>query len=137
MRSTARILLAASFLFTGKTSGGESIPQASYRDDRAKVAELLKSGVDPSQVYLGTTGLHICAEWGYADIAEILLKSGAKKDAVDSYQRSPLIWATLNNHPDVARLLIDAGCDINWYDERGNSALSGAAENNDLELVQL
>src|SRR5207237_426657 len=57
-------------------------------------------------------------------------------DVVDSYHRTPLIWATLNDHSELAGLLIAHGCDLNWHDDKGNSALSVAAKNKNLPLVR-
>lgn len=138
MRRFPRVLLLVAFCACLEVSSrGEELIVAVSRNDAAAVANALHQNADANQKYAGTTALHIAAEWGFAGIAELLLKSGAKPDAVDNYQRTPLIWATLNSHSNVARLLIAAKADVTWRDEEGNSALSGAAANDDKALLKL
>jgi ankyrin repeat protein len=138
MKRLAQVLLAA--LLSGSTTTSYcavALVEAVSRNDETAVTTMLQSGGDPNERRFGTTGLHLAAEWGFTRIVELLLKGGAKSDAVDNYQRTPLIWATLNGHSDVAHLLIAAGGDLSWRDEEGNSALSNAAADNDKELVKL
>lgn len=138
MRGTAKVLLLAAFWSLPATPvWANGLIEAVSRNDIGAIANALHDNADPNQKYGGTTALHIAAEWGFTGIAQLLLKSGAKSDAIDNYQRTPLIWATLNSHPDVARLLVAARGDLNWRDEEGNSALSGAAASGDRPLVKL
>ena len=104
--------------------------------DRVAVAKALAERADPNEFYGGATALHIAAEWGYGDMVELLLKNGAKVDAVDRLGRTPLLWAVGNRHEEIARMLVAAKADPNWHDPVGNSALSEAAQNNQLSLVR-
>ncbi len=117
--------------------GAEELVQAVAANNGAAVAEALKAGADPNQRYAGAAALHLAAEYGVAAVTDLLLKSGAKPHGLDSYGRTPLIWAAMNGHSEVAQLLLSARCDPNWRDEEGNSALSAATERNDTNVVKL
>ncbi len=55
---------------------------AAYAKERAGIAErLLKAGASPQARALGTTALHLAASKGYADLAAVLLESGADVNA--------------------------------------------------------
>ncbi|MDA0597412.1 MAG: ankyrin repeat domain-containing protein [Chloroflexi bacterium] len=55
----------------------------------------------------------------------------------DEYGRTPLHLAALGNSPDIARLLIDSGADIEGKDNGGGTALHFAARNNSLDVATL
>ena len=46
---------------------------------------------------------------GYLDIVKVLVNSGAEIDAVNDQGYSALLWATENQHPNVADYLLDQG----------------------------
>jgi ankyrin len=60
--------------------------------------------------------LHLAAEYGRIQIAQLLLEKGAAVDPMDNLGRTPLLWAAENRHADVARLLISHGADVNRED---------------------
>jgi ankyrin repeat protein len=60
--------------------------------------------------------LHLAAEYGRREIAQIFLEKGAEVDALDNLQRTPLLWAAENCHADVAELLLARGADVNRED---------------------
>ncbi len=76
------------------------------------VAEwLLRSGANPN-IRGGLedwTPLHLAAENGRFDIAEILLQFKADTNAQDCYGRIPLHVASVGGHVKVARLLLEHG----------------------------
>jgi ankyrin repeat protein len=113
-----------------------TIVEAVSTNDRASVAKALADGADPNESYGGATGLHLAAEWGYGEIVELLLRNGAKVDAVDRLGKTPLLWAVANGHEEIARLLLAAKADPNWHDPSGNSVISEAAAGNQLSLVR-
>ena len=53
------------------------------------------------------------------------------------YGMSPLHIATLNNHPDTAKLLIESGAKANQFDDDGWTPLMAAAAFADVRLVRL
>jgi hypothetical protein len=60
------------------------------------------------------TMIHMAAESGYAQLAEVLLKNGHDGDleAEDGSGRPPLYWAAFHGHCGVAEVLIKAKADI-------------------------
>lgn len=114
----------------------DTIPEVVSMGDPKLVSVALTRGADPNELYGGTTGLHLAAEWGYHEIADLLIKSGAKVDAIDSCRKTPLLWAAANGHEEIARLLLAAGADPNWHDPNGNSVLSEAVQSKLAGLVK-
>lgn len=88
-----------------------SIFQAAQSGDVANVRSELSAGVDPNEWYQGQTALMLASERGHAGVCELLLNNGARVNAVDSYNRTPLFLATAFQHFDAARVLIEHGAD--------------------------
>ena len=78
-------------------------------------------------------------EW---DLIETLLECGASLNAVDAqYQRSPLIYATINENIEIVRLLLAYAPNeqnyVNLADYHGSTALTIAAEFGYTDIVEL
>jgi hypothetical protein len=79
--------------------------------DLEKVRAALAEGADPN----GTTDpfgpvLHAAAEWDSSEVAAELVRHGADLDAVHD-GRTALWFAVMARHPDIARILAEAGAD--------------------------
>lgn len=57
----------------------------------------------------GRSPLSYAAKEGHSQIAEYLLRQGARPDSDDRIGLTPMHYAASNGHADVAKLLIDAG----------------------------
>jgi ankyrin repeat protein len=58
------------------------------------------------------------AKNGHSHLVTSLLQTGAKVDAKDLRQRTPISHAAWNGHSDVVKLLLQAGAEVNfveWY----------------------
>ena len=53
--------------------------------------------------------MHLACRYGRFDMVELLVENGAFIDAQDDMGRTPLHYAAMNSHGDIARYLI--GCD--------------------------
>ena len=96
--------------------------------DRGNVAVLetmLASGFDPNvKDKDGVTALHRAAMAGRAEAVHVLLAHGASVNVLDGmFSATPLVWAVEGwshgsragaDHVSVARLLIAAGCSLEW-----------------------
>jgi hypothetical protein len=69
----------------------------------------------------------LCAE-GTPEAIQQAIKKGAKVNARDRHNLTPLVWAAWSNpHPQVCDMLIEAGADVNAPTENGLTALMYAA----------
>jgi ankyrin repeat protein len=86
--------------------------------DISGVKRFIATGVNINSLSSDTgsstkTPLHEAAIAGYKEIAEILLNSGAKVDALDNMIYTPLHCSAEHGHMDVVNLLIEKGADVN------------------------
>jgi len=79
------------------------------------IAVLLEAGADvESPDPDGMTALLAVSRTGNVKAAELLLKEGATVDARESWGgQTPLMWASARRHPEMMRLLIAKGADVN------------------------
>ena len=54
----------------------------------------------------------------------------------DQYGKTPLIWAALEGHAEIAKELIGANADVNMKDQYGETPLMWAAENGHAEIAK-
>ena len=100
---------------------------ASARGDLTAVRALIGKKVDVNAPRIdGMTALHAAVHADRLDIADALLRAGAKATAVDRYGVTPLYLAAVNGNADMIRRLLDAGVDPNAVDPGGETALMTA-----------
>ncbi len=111
--------------------GGGSTPlieAAKIRDGKA-LKYLLDAGAKvDTKDNSGADALAAAALNGNTENVEALLACGAKVDArVTVNQFTPLMFAAWRQDPRLAKILIDAGADVNAVDARGDTALMWSA----------
>ena len=95
--------------------------------------------------HYGKTSLHVAAEAGQAEIAELLIAGGAGIETRTSggaglYRATPLMLAVRSRHRKVAELLISAGADVNAREGSGLnpwSVLLFAVNSGDTSVAEL
>jgi ankyrin repeat protein len=107
--------------------------------DANAVREWLESGVDVNASipeFGNSLPLELAATYNTdASVVELLLRAGAKVNAVSEYGATALQGAvSWNPNPEVTRLLLAAGADLYV---NGNSVLVEAARQNSPEIVRL
>jgi len=82
----------------------------------------------------GMTPLLYASRDGLADVAGLLVESGADLELAEANGIRPLLMSLLNGHLDVARILVEAGADRNADDFWGRTPLFAAVEYRDLDM---
>ena len=89
----------------------EELWNAARDGDVARVTRALENGADVNaKTRYGATALTFAADKGRIEVVKLLIERGADVNAQDSfYQMRALDMAMMNNHSDVALLLLDRG----------------------------
>ena len=79
------------------------------------VGKLLAAGANPNAALpTGESPLMTCARTGSAAAVKALLVRGAKVNEKETSKgQTALMWGVVGHHPDVVRLLIEGGADVN------------------------
>jgi ankyrin repeat protein len=78
------------------------------------------------------------ADLGSIEIVQMLVDRGAKLDATESQAgQTALMWAAAEKHPEIAKVLIDHGADINARTKTGFTALTFAAQSGDVKSAEM
>lgn len=90
---------------------------ASARDgDTASVKGLINRGAPFTTDWLGTSPLHLAAQFGHLDTCTVLLRAGLSKDAKTKVDKTPVHVAAQEGHADVIDLLLRNGADVDAAD---------------------
>src|SRR5690242_3981924 len=91
-----------------------TLAEAVKARDAERVRTLLQQRVDVNKPMPdGATALHWAAQWDDVDVADALIKAGAKVDATDVYGVTPLSLAATNGSGAMVTRLLDAGANPN------------------------
>lgn len=117
----------------------ERLLDAVRTKDYTTVELLIEEGVDVNCVDGGGwTALHWASNYGYLNIASLLLLNNADVNSKIKYGRTPLHWACGAGRLDVAELLLLANnANINAIDGRGNTPLHDASAHGRFDVVKL
>lgn len=85
--------------------------------------------------HIGSTPLHIAVN--DPEFVKLLLNHDAAIDQVDIDDRTPLFFAAMQGHRASAKLLVDAGADINKRGPMGQTPLCKALLNRHVGLMEL
>ena len=87
----------------------------------------------------GAFALHKACGAGIENEVKILLKHATKEDVEErnGFGWSPLYYASSRNHPNIIKLLIDAGADVNGtMEHNGDTPVIVASENDSAEALE-
>ncbi|KAF5581731.1 ankyrin protein [Fusarium pseudocircinatum] len=91
---------------------------------------------DPPRDLPKASPVALAVESGHSDILRALLAAGAAVECPVKGLSSPLHIAVAAQNLLGCELLLDAGCQVNAEDKDGSTALSIAADLNDLDMVE-
>ncbi|XP_059920842.1 GA-binding protein subunit beta-2-like [Gadus macrocephalus] len=105
------------------------------QDDDVRI--LMANGAPFTTDWLGTSPLHLAAQYGHHSTAEVLLRAGVSRDARTKVDRTPLHMAATEGHSSIVELLVRSGADINAKDMLKMTALHWAAQNGHRRAAEL
>src|SRR5689334_21882488 len=110
-----RLLRAGADVSIANNYGATPMGLAAEVGNADMLAVLLEAGANVESPNAdGQTALMLVARTGNLKAAELLLNAGAKVDAREAFGgQTPLMWASARRHPDMMRLLIAKGADVN------------------------
>jgi ankyrin repeat protein len=92
----------------------------------------------PENEIQGLTPLHVAARTGLTQYARQLLQErDADPNAISGHGDTPLYWAAIDGHADVAQLLIDNGADPDGEANEGYKPLHKAASRNRADVAKV
>ncbi|KAL1775794.1 GA-binding protein subunit beta-2, partial [Sigmodon hispidus] len=107
----------------------------------SQISSSLVEYIDPTTPYfskwLGTSPLHLAAQYGHYSTAEVLLRAGVSRDARTKVDRTPLHMAAADGHVHIVELLVRSGADVNAKDMLKMTALHWATEHHHRDVVEL
>nr|XP_018904892.1 PREDICTED: uncharacterized protein LOC109035644 [Bemisia tabaci] len=142
-----------------RNSRGDSVLHAAAEGGTARIASfLISKGLDVNvQNFQGETPLHLAAKFNNASVAKVLLAKGANVNAgahvISDYSEfgmkrsetkvdigsniTPLYWAASCRADDVAKILIEAGADVNAQSSLKYTPLHNAAQSGSMPTLQM
>ncbi|XP_069041295.1 GA-binding protein subunit beta-2b isoform X1 [Lepisosteus oculatus] len=116
---------------------GKRLLEAARKGQDDEVRSLMANGAPFTTDWLGTSPLHLAAQYGHFSTAEVLLRAGVSRDARTKVDRTPLHMAAAEGHSVIVELLVRSGADINAKDMLKMTALHWAAEHGHREVAEL
>ncbi|XP_036399569.1 GA-binding protein subunit beta-1 isoform X2 [Megalops cyprinoides] len=107
----------------------------SGQDDEVRI--LMANGAPFTTDWLGTSPLHLSAQYGHYSTTEVLLRAGVSRDARTKVDRTPLHMAASEGHARIVEVLLKHGADVNAKDMLKMTALHWATEHGHREVVEL
>ncbi|XP_063044444.1 GA-binding protein subunit beta-1 isoform X2 [Engraulis encrasicolus] len=107
----------------------------SGQDDEVRI--LMANGAPFTTDWLGTSPLHLSAQYGHYSTTEVLLRAGVSRDARTKVDRTPLHMAASEGHASIVEVLLKHGADVNAKDMLKMTALHWAAEHGHREAVEV
>lgn len=116
---------------------GKRLLEAARKGQAEEVSLLMASGAPFTTDWLGTSPLHLAAQHGHAQTAEVLLRAGVSRDARTKVDRTPLHMAAQHGHTRVAELLVTSGASTNNADMLNMTPLHWACEHNHIDIAKI
>ncbi|XP_078386295.1 GA-binding protein subunit beta-1 isoform X6 [Cetorhinus maximus] len=116
---------------------GKKLLEAARAGQDDEVRVLMSNGAPFTTDWLGTSPLHLAAQYGHYSTAEVLLRAGVSRDARTKVDRTPLHMAASEGHTNIVEVLVKNGADINAKDMLKMTALHWAVEHSHQDVVEL
>uniref|UniRef100_A0A672NSU7 Uncharacterized protein n=1 Tax=Sinocyclocheilus grahami TaxID=75366 RepID=A0A672NSU7_SINGR len=116
---------------------GKKLLEAASAGQDDEVRILMANGAPFTTDWLGTSPLHLSAQFGHYSTTEVLLRAGVSRDARTKVDRTPLHMAASQGHTRIVELLLKHGADVNAKDMLKMSALHWAVEHSHRDVLEL
>ncbi|XP_051263802.1 GA-binding protein subunit beta-2 isoform X1 [Dicentrarchus labrax] len=116
---------------------GQQLLEAARTGQDDDVKALMANGAPFTTDWLGSSPLHLAAQYGHHSTAEVLLRAGVSRDARTKVDKTPLHMAASEGHSIIVDLLVRNGAEINAKDMLKMTALHWAAQHGHREVAEL
>ncbi|KAG9480748.1 GA-binding protein subunit beta-2 isoform X2 [Eleutherodactylus coqui] len=116
---------------------GKRLLEAARIGEDDEVRQLMQNGAPFTTDWLGTSPLHLAAQYGHFSTVKVLLQAGISRDARTKVDRTPLHMAASEGYSHIVDLLVKNGANINAKDMLEMTALHWATEHNHQDVVDL
>uniref|UniRef100_A0A671SED9 GA binding protein transcription factor subunit beta 1 n=1 Tax=Sinocyclocheilus anshuiensis TaxID=1608454 RepID=A0A671SED9_9TELE len=105
---------------------GKKLLEAARAGQDDEVRILMANGALFTTDWLGTSPLHLSAQFGHYSTTEVLLRAGVSRDARTKVDRTPLHMAASQGHTRIVELLLKVSERLNSFSLRSPSVHPGA-----------
>ncbi|KAI1635753.1 ankyrin repeat-containing domain protein [Biscogniauxia mediterranea] len=118
-------------------NGETALMMASQSGKLDLVERLLASGADPDILdRWNNSALYYAIHNESVDVVAALLNKGARIDVPRASDQKPLLFYAMST-PEIARLLLEYGADVNLADSTGNMAINIALASGKVEVAKM
>ncbi|XP_023220402.1 GA-binding protein subunit beta-1-like isoform X4 [Centruroides sculpturatus] len=114
---------------------GKRLLESARLGETEEVRQLMTNGAPFTTDWLGTSPLHMAAQYGHLATAEVLLRAGISRDARTKVDRTPLHVAGQEGHVEIVELLLRHGADIEAKDMLKMTPLHWAVERGNISVI--
>lgn len=115
---------------------GKRLLESAKLGETEEVRQLMTNGAPFTTDWLGTSPLHLAAQFGHLSTAEVLIRAGISRDARTKVDRTPLHIASQEGHIEIVELLLKNGADIEAKDMLKMTPLHWAVERGHTNVIE-
>ncbi|GFG39480.1 hypothetical protein Cfor_12439 [Coptotermes formosanus] len=116
---------------------GKKLLLSAREGDTEQVRLLMSKGAPFTTDWLGTSPLHLAAQYGHVATAEVLLRAGISRDARTKVERTPLHIAAQEGNTAIVHLLLAHGAEVDSKDMLRMTPLHWAVEREHVDTVEV
>lgn len=116
---------------------GKKLLACARDGDTEGVRSLMARGAPFTTDWLGTSPLHLAAQYGNQATADVLLRAGISRDARTKVDKTPLHVASAEGHTEIVEMLLQNGADVDARDMLRMTPLHWAVERGNISTVEM
>uniref|UniRef100_T1ISQ5 Uncharacterized protein n=1 Tax=Strigamia maritima TaxID=126957 RepID=T1ISQ5_STRMM len=115
---------------------GKRLLESAKLGETEEVRHLMTNGAPFTTDWLGTSPLHLAAQFGHLNTAEVLIRAGISRDARTKVDRTPLHVSAQEGHVEIVELLLKSGADMEAKDMLKMTPLHWAVERGHVGVIE-